>query len=151
MSSADAGPLTLEDRVAIDDLFATYAWALDTGDVETWASLFTEDALIEDPRGGFQGSANVREFLEDLRRNPTFPGRQHWIGQTVLEGDSQRCRAKSFALVTALHRTGATNVHLVAWYDDVIVKTDAGWIFEQRIVRPWHGDVLQRFPEFERA
>jgi hypothetical protein len=149
--STGAGPLTLEDRVAIDELFAIYAWALDTGNVEIWESLFTEDALIEDPRGEFQGTANVREFLEDLRRNPTFPGRQHWIGQTVLEGDAQTCRAKSFAVVTALHRTGATNVHLVAWYDDVMVKAERGWIFQQRIVRPWDGDVLARFPEFAQA
>jgi hypothetical protein len=32
-----------EDRLALHDLLARYAWALDNGDYVTYASLFTDD------------------------------------------------------------------------------------------------------------
>ena len=34
-----------EDRLAIQDLLARYAWALDTGDDEAYAQLFTPASL----------------------------------------------------------------------------------------------------------
>jgi uncharacterized protein (TIGR02246 family) len=141
------GPITLEDRVAIDDLFAHYAWAVDTGDVEAFVALFTPDAVLLDPNGRFdEGNGGPTAFLELMRANPTFPGRQHWVGQLVLDGDTERCTARSFAIVPALHRTGATNVHLVAWYEDELRKVDGRWLFAQRTIRPWGGDVLAGFP-----
>ena len=82
-----------------------------------------------------------------MHENHTFPGRQHWVGQLLLEGDTERCAARSFVMVTSLHRTGATNVHLVAWYQDVLLKVDGSWLISERVIRPWRGDVLQRFPE----
>jgi hypothetical protein len=41
-----AGPLTTEDRIAINDLLAAYAWALDTGDVDALVACFTLDAVV---------------------------------------------------------------------------------------------------------
>jgi hypothetical protein len=141
------GPITVEDRVAIDDLFARYAWTVDTGDVAAFVELFTPDAVLRDPNGRFDAaSGGPTAFLEFMRGNPTFPGRQHWLGQLVLDGDTEACRARSFAIVPSLHRTGATNVHLVAWYEDELRKVDGRWLFAQRNIRPWGGEVLERFP-----
>jgi uncharacterized protein (TIGR02246 family) len=142
--------LTLEDRIAIEDLFTDYAWALDTGDVDAACALFTSDAVVADPGGRYDGSDGVRAFFERFHSgSPQFPGRQHWIGQTLLEGDGRRCTARSFAVVTQLHGTGATNVHLVAHYRDALVKVDGAWRFRERIIDSWRGDVLARFPEYE--
>ncbi len=144
------GPLTVEDRIAIDDLFAAYAWSADRGRMEPFLALFTHDARIVDPvYGPYEGPdrAGPRRFLELMHENHTFPGRQHWVGQLLLEGDTERCAARSFVMVTSLHRTGATNVHLVAWYQDVLLKVDGSWLISERVIRPWRGDVLQRFPE----
>ena len=142
-----AGPITVEDRVAIDDLFARYAWAVDTGDVEAFVPLFTPDAVILDPNGRFDAeTGGPAAFVELMRGNPTFPGRQHWVGQLVLEGDTESITARSFAIVPSLHRTGATNLHLVAWYEDELRKVDGRWLFAARAIRPWAGDVLARFP-----
>lgn len=142
------GPITVADRVAIDDLFAAYAWTVDTGDIPAFVQLFTEDAVLLDPNGRFgPENGGPTAFLEFMRGNPTFPGRQHWVGQLVLDGDTERCTARSFALVPSLHRTGATNVHLVAWYQDRLEKVGGRWLFAERLIRPWAGDVLERFPE----
>ena len=37
-------PLTIADRIAISDLLAEYAWALDTGDVDRVVQCFTPNA-----------------------------------------------------------------------------------------------------------
>jgi ketosteroid isomerase-like protein len=42
----NATPPTVEDRIAINDLIASYAWALDTGDVDAPLACFTPDAVV---------------------------------------------------------------------------------------------------------
>ncbi|MBO0690236.1 MAG: nuclear transport factor 2 family protein, partial [Candidatus Dormibacteraeota bacterium] len=43
---------TVEDRLGVSDLFSRYLWAIDTGDVETLVSCFTEDGTLESPALG---------------------------------------------------------------------------------------------------
>ena len=45
--SESSGKLTADDRAEITELFAKYAWAGDTGDVDAYVSLFTEDGLFD--------------------------------------------------------------------------------------------------------
>jgi len=40
-----------EDRHAIEDLYAEYVWALDTGDVPAFLALFTPDGVFGDTAG----------------------------------------------------------------------------------------------------
>ena len=76
-------PLTVKDRIAINDLLAEYAWALDTGDVDALVACFTPDAVVieevfEEP-DRWEGHENIRRFAEHFRNVPNFPGRQHHI------------------------------------------------------------------------
>ncbi len=146
-----ASPVGPEDRAQIDELFARYAWALDRGEAEEFATLFTKDAVIEDPAGRFEGAApgGIAAFIEDLRENnPTFRGRQHWISQTRLGADGDQITARSFTLVPSRQLNGATNVHLIAYYDDVLVRDGGDWRFRARIVRRWRGEILAGFPRY---
>jgi ketosteroid isomerase-like protein len=75
-----AGPLTTEDRIAINDLFAEYTWALDTGDVDALVACFTPNAIVtqevfEEP-DRWEGQQGIRRFAEHFRTVPNFPGRQ---------------------------------------------------------------------------
>ena len=46
------GP-SAEDRTLIEELYARYSWALDTGDTDGYVALFTEDAeATEETRTG---------------------------------------------------------------------------------------------------
>lgn len=138
----------VEDRIAIEALFARYAWTLDTGDVDGFTALFTPDGVISDPGGRYQGRGphGVDGFMRLMCANPRFRGRQHWVCHTLFDGDACRYSALSFAMVTSLHITGATNVDLLAYYDDVVVKIDGSWLFEARIIRSWDAELLTRFP-----
>jgi hypothetical protein len=142
-----AGP-TVHNRLRIKELFARYAWAVDTGDVDGFVALFTPDAVIDDPSGRYA----PREYVEYVRGSATFPGRQHWIGHSQVRGDARRCRVRSFGMATHLYgRTGATTITWLGYYEDVLVTNDGTWRFERRTIRSWRGEVLGRFPAYRPA
>jgi ketosteroid isomerase-like protein len=145
-----AGPLTTEDRIAINDLLAAYAWALDTGDVEALVACFTPDAVVieevfEDP-DRWEGHENIRRFGEHFRNVPNFPGRQHHLTQSVVKGDSERCSVRSFALVTECQGEPPYVIRFAGYWDDQLAKVAGHWLFTERIIRLWDGEVLARFP-----
>lgn len=145
-----SGALTTEDRIAINDLLAAYAWALDTGDVDALVACFTPDAVVieevfEDP-DRWEGSENIRRFAEHFRNVPNFPGRQHHLTQSVVKGDSQRCSVRSFALVTECQGEPPYVIRFAGYWDDQLAKVAGHWLFTERIIRLWDGEVLARFP-----
>lgn len=145
-----AAPLTIEDRIAINDLLARYAWALDTGDVDAFVACFTPTAVVieevfEEP-DRWESAAGIRALAEHFRTVPNFPGRQHHISQTLVEGDSSRCSSRSFVFVTECRGEPPYIIRFAGYYDDQIVKSSGRWLFQQRIIRLWDGEVLKRFP-----
>ena len=145
-----AKPLTIADRIAINDLLAEYAWALDTGDVDTLVACFTPDAVVieevfEDP-DRWEGRNNIRCFAEHYRDVPNFPGRQHHVSQLLVKGDSKRCSACSFAFVTECQGEPPYTLRFAGYYEDKLVKLRNRWLFRERIIRLWDGEVLARFP-----
>ena len=140
----------IEDRVAIQDLIAKYCWALDTGDVESFVSCFTPDAVLieevfEDP-DVWKGHEGIRELIEHYSNSAGFPGRQHHVTQTQVEGDAQRCQARSFAFVTECRGEPPYTIRFTGYYEDSLVKLDGEWLFRERFIRLWDGPVLARFP-----
>jgi len=145
-----AKPLTVADRIAINDLIAEYAWALDTGDVDSLVACFTPDAVVleevfEDP-DRWEGRENIRRFAEHYRTVPNFPGRQHHVTQLVVKGNSKSCSARSFAFVTECHGEPPYRLRFAGYYEDKLVKVRNRWLFRKRIIRLWDGEILARFP-----
>jgi len=145
-----AKPLTIADRIAINDLIAAYAWALDTGDVDALVACFTPDAVVieevfEDP-DRWEGRDNIRRFAEHYRNVPNFPGRQHHVSQLVVKGDSKCCSARSFAFVTECQGEPPYTLRFTGYYDDKLVKVRNRWLFRERVIRLWDGEILARFP-----
>jgi ketosteroid isomerase-like protein len=142
--------LTTEDRLAINDLLAAYAWALDTGNVEALVACFAPDAVVieevfEEP-DRWEGHANIRRFAEHFRNVVNFPGRQHHITNSVVSGDSERCAVRSFALVTECRGEPPYVIRFAGYWDDRLAKTDGRWLFTERVIRLWDGEVLAGFP-----
>jgi len=145
-----AKPLTIADRIAIQDLLAEYAWALDTGDVDALVACFTPNAVVieevfEDP-DRWEGRENIRRFAEHYRNVPNFPGRQHHVSQLVVKGNSRECSARSFAFVTECQGEPPYTLRFAGYYDDKVAKVRRRWLFRQRIIRLWDGEILSRFP-----
>ncbi len=126
------------DRIEIEALFADYAWALDTADIEGVLTLFSDDAVMQDPFGRFTGSGpdGVRTFFEGLFARREFAGRVHWVSQMVLTPIAGGYRVDSYALVPAALPTGPVTLHLMAFYRDVVVRERGHWRFRERLVGP---------------
>ena len=61
---------SIEDRLAINDLFVRYTTALDAGDVETIVGCFTEDGLLEARPSGLMRAA--RRSVNSPGASPDF-------------------------------------------------------------------------------
>lgn len=144
------GGLPVEDRIAIQDLIARYAWALDTGDVDALVACFTPTAVVieevfEDP-DRWEGHSGIRRLAEHYAASPGFPGRQHHVSQSIVEGSGERCSVKSFAFVTECCGEPPYTLRFTGYYDDRVVKSHGQWLFQERVIRLWDGPVLARFP-----
>lgn len=140
----------LEDRFAIQDLLARYAWALDTGDVDALVACFVPDGvLIEDvfeEADHWRGHDELRRLGEHYRSVPNFPGRQHHVTQVQIDGAGAWRAVRSFTFVTECRGEPPYVVRFAGYYEDQVVKVDGVWLFNERLMRLWDGPVLQRFP-----
>lgn len=143
-------PPPADDRAAVLDLYADYAWTLDTGDADGFVALLTPDVLMTDPGGEYRGHAQVRAFLDELHgHNHSFPGRQHWIGSPWLrQVADDRMECDVFVCVPATFAHGPINLDIVGCYQDVLVRREDGWKFAQRLILPWTGALLRGFPRY---
>jgi hypothetical protein len=142
--------LSLEDRSAIEDLFARYSWALGTGDVDGFAATFTPDGCItedvfEEP-DVWKGRDAIRAMLRHYANSPNFPGRQHHVSMPLYQPEGDRCRVKSFLYVTECHGEPPYQLRLAGSYTDELIKENGEWLFQSRIIRRWAGEVLKNFP-----
>lgn len=139
---------TAADRILIDELFARYAWAIDTGDVDAFAELFVPGAAIEDTvvKRRFDGPDGPRAFATYFRDRVVFPGRQHWVGQAVMTMvDDDTCHVRSFGMASHLYPTGANYLTYLGSYADEVVRTDEGWKFRQRRYFAWRRDTYRGY------
>ena len=144
--------ISVEDRLALQDLIAAYSWALDTGDSEGLVACFTEDArmveeVFEDP-DIWEGHEGIRGLARHYFNAPGFPGRQHHVTQVQYfpQGDGT-VRMRGFAFVTECAGEPPYLLRFTGWYEDQAVKDSNGrWRFRSRTVRLWDGDVLKNFP-----
>lgn len=143
--------LPTEDRHAIEDLFARYSWALDTGAPDALAMTFAPDGRIieevfEEP-DVWEGRDGVRALGRHYMSSPNFPGRQHHVTMPLYEQtDESRCSVKSFIFVTECHGEPPMELRFSGYYEDQLVKLDGEWLFLERKIRLWDGEVLKNFP-----
>jgi ketosteroid isomerase-like protein len=138
-------PPSLEDRVLIDDLYARYSWALDTGDTDAYVELYTPDAVVyETVPGGtrrIDGRDAIREFVLRFHSNPDFPGRQHRFSQVLIvpdpDGREDRRLVRSYVLTTETKDGYTPTVYWCGQCEDVLRKLDGAWLIEARTIRPW--------------
>src|SRR4029078_1240086 len=87
----------IEDRVAIEDLYADYVWALDSGNVDAFLQLFTADGVFGDTAGNrYKGHDAIRGYVSGLAARPEFRGRQHIISSLRFAADGDRVGVTAF-------------------------------------------------------
>jgi ketosteroid isomerase-like protein len=131
-----SGPI--EDRLAIQDLYALYADTSSRGDREAWLSCWADDAQwcshIFDCRGKQAIAAQYDQIMAPFE-GLVFLSQ---VGPIEVSGDT--ARGRSAAREIGRLKDGGL-FKLAGTYDDVIERRDGVWLFARRDYRP----VVQEF------
>ena len=139
LTAAGGGQLTADDYLAIRALAHTYAYGLDTGsdNGRLYASVFTEDAEFHGPPavpGGKPFDAKGREALRQFAlvdRGSAYV--RHFMANHLIEPSPEGARGKVYLLVIDIAQSNKpTSVNMGGHYEDVYVKTAAGWRIKTR-------------------
>lgn len=141
--------LSAADQLAIREVIARYAWALDTGDVEAFVACFARDGVLvwdafESP-DRWEGEAALRHFAAFFRDAPTSAGRQHHVSNIVIEPCEGGARSRAYAAVALRQGDGPHLLTVMGYYEDLFRLEDGHWRLAERVIRDWSGPVLANF------
>jgi len=131
-----------EDRAAIEDLMARYLFAMDWGDLDAYAEMFTEDGELDYAGGTAKGRdavlATVRTFKERIGQHYVdasgAPAKlRHVLAQTVIrvEGDRAWCTALWYEMAND-GPEGAPRIGTFGTYEDELARIEGQWLFTRR-------------------
>ena len=122
-------PLSVIDRLEILELAARYNLAVDTGDSEGVATLFTEDGLIDATASGqIKGHTAIARYI--ATRPKGWERRRHFNSNPLIRGDGDNATLTLYLLV--LGRRETVTPRLVGRYEDQLRRVDGEWRFVQR-------------------
>lgn len=126
--------LTLDDRLAIHELYAVYAHQVDSGDGVGWAGCFTDAGYLAVPVNGIH--AQGREALEAFaaayfRRSGGLE--RHLVDNVVLEEADSGVTGRCY-LTMLVGGSGGQPPRLTTTgtYEDRLERTADGWRFAAR-------------------
>ncbi|MEU0938075.1 nuclear transport factor 2 family protein [Embleya sp. NPDC005971] len=123
-------PLTVEDKLAIQELAARQFKYLDAHDVDAWAQCWIPDGTFVANYGTFQGHTSIMEFLRGHIAAGKEDGARHLGVNHVIEGDAER--AEMYSVVVKLQVVQSPFIIATGIYRDTLVRTPDGWRFESR-------------------
>jgi hypothetical protein len=137
-----------DDRAEIENLMATYLFAMDFKDADAYVATFTIDGILNHGGGSENGHADIRAFIEgnvetdraaredaEKRFLPRpIPGR-HFFDNLMLEVDGDTATGKSYWTLT--NGGGADRSAQTAGYGhyiDEYRRVDGKWLFSKRTI-----------------
>jgi uncharacterized protein (TIGR02246 family) len=124
----NAEPMTAQDYFEIQQLYAKYNHAIDSGDGEAYADTFTPDGVFNNNAGR---EALVKFVKETWVGRMNGANRQHWNTNLMLNGDSKKATGSVYLMIVDLS-TKPVSVMAMAMYADELTKTPQGWRFTKR-------------------
>ncbi|MCW2747845.1 MAG: hypothetical protein JWP10_987 [Nocardioidaceae bacterium] len=128
-------PWEIEARQCVQLLISRYTRYVDAGKAGDLANLFTEDCVYDMGGGNVaEGRAAIVPTVEGLKTmfstTENFGRIRHHTSSVWIDIEGpDRAKAMSYYFAMAAHGPDHWGV-----YRDVIVRTDAGWQFEKRVV-----------------
>jgi hypothetical protein len=135
----------VEDKDAIRELFSEYCFRMDEFRFAELGALFTEDGEWIARYARARGPAEIAALM--ARNIPTEPKRKHFIMNSLIRLDGDRASARTSYLVVLQAAGGALVPSVAGTYEDVLVRTAAGWSFrERRLVHDLAGELGLNLP-----
>jgi hypothetical protein len=134
-------PLAPADYEAIRNLYGRYSRAVDTGDMDTFRTLFAEDAtysydggLPEEVgrKGSFQGVNEIVEMGAGVYRD-TQGHCMHWNLPLTIDGDGEVAHAFVYGMVLRRGQAPYSGVILTTTAEDTFGRRDGRWVFTNRV------------------
>jgi hypothetical protein len=141
VADTEAPTLSTDDYVAIQQLYARFNTALDTGKAQQFADTWTDDGEFIGGRGPGRGS-EVRTPIQGRAELVAMGqragvGTRHFVANLVLTPTAEGARATCY-LVLLNARNSPPSITETAIYEDTLVRTAQGWKFRKRI--NWRDD-----------
>ena len=81
--------------------------------------------------------------------DPAFPGRQHRTSQLVILPDPadrpDHWLVRGYVLTTEVKDGARPTLYWSGYTTDIVAKVAADWFIKRREIRPWAGEILERF------
>ena len=126
--------LSVEDQLAIQQLYARYNHALDSGKGDDWAATFSADATFSSATGTFTGTEQLAGFGNGFAQRLKA---RHWTNNLVLEGDGAKASGSCYLALFRLSpgEQPPASILVTALYNDELAKgPDGAWRFTKRTV-----------------
>jgi len=130
------GQLAPADYEQIQNLYGQYSHAFDSGDGPALANTYTQDGTFVT---GGKTVASGRDQLLAQPRPPAAgkPSMRHLPANLVIERSPEGAKGKSYVFLVTFEAGKPPAVAAGGVYEDVIVKTPAGWRFKKRTFTPF--------------
>lgn len=126
--------LSTEDQLAIQQLYARYNHAIDSGNGAGWAACFSADGVFSSASGTFTGTEALAGFATAFGSRMKA---RHWINNLVINAAGDGAATGSCYLALFLLNPGEkppANVLTTAIYNDELAKQGGQWRFTKRTV-----------------
>jgi uncharacterized protein (TIGR02246 family) len=125
----------VEDELAIHRLIVGYGFAVDTGDAEATAALFTEDGLYDvDTTLVMHGREGVAAMVRGPRHQSLLPNCAHTIGPAVVALDGDRAVATAYSRIY-LRKGDDMTLWRVSFNRFELERRDRRWQIVRRTTR----------------
>ena len=127
--------LDTADQIEIQQLYARYNTAIDTGDSETFAGCFTLEGHFDSGIAQLDGHKDIAAFA--AQTHSSMPGMRHNATNIVVDGGGGNgaSSAKGSAFLIGYLVDGGYKVIVTGRYRDELAKTDDGWKFTKRVFK----------------
>lgn len=128
----------LEDELEITRVLTRYCFAVDVGDAEATARLYTEDTVIDlGPASEFQGADGARQLVLDERHQAIVGRSAHTIGPLVIDVDGDDATATGYVRVYVTDvATGDPQLWRLSYTRFELARSETSWRIAKRLSRP---------------
>ena len=134
-SSQGVKALSGQDYFEIQQLISKYGQGSDLRDAEMWLSIWTPDAVFQIGTGKpMVGTKDLTDFrMSSFKSRPPGAKPRHWNSSLVLTPTAEGANGRMY-YVTYETSGKAPVLNNSGYYDDVWVRTPAGWRLKHRVV-----------------
>jgi hypothetical protein len=124
------GSLTADDYIEIQQLYAQYNNAIDSGDAEGYAGTFIPEGVFNT----FNGHDALVGFIHRWRDQMKGGNMRHWNTNLAITGTPEGANGSVYLLLVDVSVRPPV-ISTAAKYEDQLVKTPQGWRFKKRVTK----------------